>query len=311
MWKIAVRLVVLFLLFGCGGGGGGGGTQHSGSAVITVNWPSRSRLIPVAANSIRVFFKQGQQTLADRLIPRPSAGGQSVTTVDGIAAGAVIVDATAYPTVDGSGVAQAHGQTQATIVAGGSVSIGLVMDSTINQIVIAGPSSVTLTQGESSTLSMTAKDASGAVVLTNPKTIVWSSARASYVTVNSSGTITGVTATGSSPGPVSVSVSETESGKSDTVSVTVLVNVGVTVTPSTLDCWIGSARAFTAAVSGTTDQRVTWSVAEGAAGGTISSSGIYVAPNTTGTYHVVATSQANPSKKGVATVNVTTPPPPP
>jgi hypothetical protein len=50
------------------------------------------------------------------------------------------------------------------------------------------------------------------------------------------------------------------------------------------------------------DQRVTWSVQE-AGGGTVLN-GIYTAPATAGTYHVVAQSQANPSVQAMATVTV-------
>jgi hypothetical protein len=53
---------------------------------------------------------------------------------------------------------------------------------------------------------------------------------------------------------------------------------------------------------------VTWSIQEGAAGGTITPAGVYTAPATAGTYHVVATSQANPAVSMVTpvTVNATT-----
>ena len=50
---------------------------------------------------------------------------------------------------------------------------------------------------------------------------------------------------------------------------------------------------------------VTWSVKEGASGGSVDASGIYTAPASAGTAHVVATSVADPSKNAVATVDVT------
>ncbi len=49
----------------------------------------------------------------------------------------------------------------------------------------------------------------------------------------------------------------------------------------------------------------TWTVQEGPSGGTISSNGVYTAPSVPGTYHVVATSRADPTKGGSATVRVT------
>ncbi|GEJ58165.1 hypothetical protein AMYX_29060 [Anaeromyxobacter diazotrophicus] len=50
---------------------------------------------------------------------------------------------------------------------------------------------------------------------------------------------------------------------------------------------------------------VIWSVREGAAGGTVTSAGVYLAPPTAGTYHVDGTSVADASKVGTATVLVT------
>jgi hypothetical protein len=61
---------------------------------------------------------------------------------------------------------------------------------------------------------------------------------------------------------------------------------------------------FAAQVIGKTNQTVTWAVQEGSAGGVIDSTGLYTAPSAAGTFHVVATSQADPSANGIATVEV-------
>ena len=66
--------------------------------------------------------------------------------------------------------------------------------------------------------------------------------------------------------------------------------------------------SFAATVSGTANPAVTWAVTE-AAGGTVSSGGQYVAPGTTGTFHVVVTSVADPTVKATAQVVVTDAPP--
>ena len=57
-------------------------------------------------------------------------------------------------------------------------------------------------------------------------------------------------------------------------------------------------------MTGTANHAVSWSVQEGAAGGSISATGVYTAPGTPNTYHVVATSQADPTKSGSATITV-------
>jgi hypothetical protein len=49
---------------------------------------------------------------------------------------------------------------------------------------------------------------------------------------------------------------------------------------------------------------VTWEVQEGAAGGSITSGGVYTAPDQLGTFHVVATSSADNSQSATATVSV-------
>ena len=81
----------------------------------------------------------------------------------------------------------------------------------------------------------------------------------------------------------------------------------VIISPVTATIGTGATQAFTATVSGATSTTVTWSVQEGATGGTVSSTGLYTAPTVAGTYHVVATSQADTSKKAVATITVTAP----
>ena len=66
----------------------------------------------------------------------------------------------------------------------------------------------------------------------------------------------------------------------------------------------GGSLPFFATVKGAVDTSVTWSVQEGAAGGSITSSGIYTAPNTLGTYHVVATSIADATASASAVVTI-------
>jgi hypothetical protein len=78
------------------------------------------------------------------------------------------------------------------------------------------------------------------------------------------------------------------------------VSVSLTPSPATVDT-CGSIR-FTATVANAADTRVTWSIQEGAAGGTIAADGTYTAPSTAGAYHVVATSVADPTASKVAPV---------
>ena len=74
----------------------------------------------------------------------------------------------------------------------------------------------------------------------------------------------------------------------------------VSITPTSASLLIGGTQQFTATVSGTTNTAVTWS----ATGGTISSTGLYTAPSTAGSYVVTATSVADSTKSASATVTV-------
>lgn len=82
----------------------------------------------------------------------------------------------------------------------------------------------------------------------------------------------------------------------------------MTIDPKNESINIGTTQAFIATVRGSDNGKVKWSIQEGASGGTISSvginSGVYTAPTVAGTYHVVATSLANPSKSAVAAIHV-------
>jgi hypothetical protein len=83
--------------------------------------------------------------------------------------------------------------------------------------------------------------------------------------------------------------------------------IAVTVDPSAPSTAIGGTISFQASVTGAAagqSTAVTWSVQE-AGGGTVTTAGVYTAPAVSGTYHVLATSVADTSKKATATVTVT------
>jgi 6-phosphogluconolactonase len=80
--------------------------------------------------------------------------------------------------------------------------------------------------------------------------------------------------------------------------------ISVSVSPSLAFVPAGKNQLFSASISGSSNQNVTWSITE-AGGGTINSLGSYTAPNIPQTYHVTATSVADSTKS--ATVAVTVP----
>ena len=79
--------------------------------------------------------------------------------------------------------------------------------------------------------------------------------------------------------------------------------VVVTLTPSVTTLGVLGQESFTASVTGTAESRVNWSVVEGATGGTVVA-GSYTAPSSTGTYHIMVASVADPTRTAIATVNV-------
>lgn len=80
--------------------------------------------------------------------------------------------------------------------------------------------------------------------------------------------------------------------------------VAVDVQPRTASLPVNGARTFTATVTGTADLAVGWRV-EPAGCGTVTQAGGYTAPATTGTCTVRATSHADATRSGTATVTVT------
>ncbi len=95
-----------------------------------------------------------------------------------------------------------------------------------------------------------------------------------------------------------------------TISITVSGStaVAVSVSPTSATLSIGQQKQFTATVSNSSDTSVTWSV-DGISGGnstvgTISASGLYTAPNTAGNHAVQATSVADTTASGSASVTV-------
>ena len=81
-------------------------------------------------------------------------------------------------------------------------------------------------------------------------------------------------------------------------------SVSAAILPSTATVPEGGSLTFLASFSGVATTTVTWSVQEGTAGGSITSSGVYTAPNTLGTYHVVATSAADATTTASAVVTI-------
>ena len=138
---------------------------------------------------------------------------------------------------------------------------------------------------------------------------------------------TGITATGTATAAqvgtkLPVTVTNTGTGAVTTaavqLSVTAAPPITVSVAPAAANVPATTTKQFSAAVSGTNNTAVTWTV-NGVAGGnstvgTISNGGLYTAPAAVpspATVTIQAISAANAASAGTATVTVQPPPPPP
>jgi hypothetical protein len=208
-------------------------TYTEGKATMTVRWPERTRLIPFAANAIRVRITSGSTLLGETLLVRPTNGGLASANFDRLPLGNVTVEASAYPGSDGSGVVQASAQTVAAINANQTTNVRLTLASTIDRVEVM-PATVTLSAGQTSQLTATAKNAGGEIVLTQGATMEWTSKNPTIATVEPGGLVRAVTG-----GTATIEAKETESGRIGTAAVTVgAVSSGnVKCDPATDHCY--------------------------------------------------------------------------
>ena len=151
---------------------------------------------------------------------------------------------------------------------------------------------------------------SAQVTGTSYTSVVWSVAEAGGGTVDAAGLYTAP----ANPGTFHVRAdSANASVKSSGTSIVHVTSapqqVAVAVNPAAATVPAGGTFPFAAAVTGSTVGTVNWTVQEGSSCGSVTSSGVYSAPNAGATCHVLATSTADATKNGSATVTVTAPAP--
>jgi outer membrane protein assembly factor BamB len=210
-------------LTGCSGGGGTSSSiapskSGKGRATLTITWPVRTRLIPVACNSINVEILQGSVVFTQQLVARPVTGNSTTVSFPVLPTGTLTVSATAYPTAGTTGVAQATGSEPLVIQANQNTTFSLTMDSTITHVAI-GPAPL-FWNGRTMPLSASAFDANNNMVLTTPTKWNWSSASTGVATITSGNNPANVT--GVSPGTSLITATESESNISGTSTITVI-----------------------------------------------------------------------------------------
>src|SRR2546425_6374002 len=177
---------------------------------------------------------------------------------------------------------------------GGGSSSGSQSNQGTTSVVVT-PATATVYQG------MTAKFQAQVVGQSN-QAVTWS-VEDNFGTIDSTGLYTAPRDASGGPFHV-VATSQAVPSAKGSAAVTVLVPQ-VTVAPATVTLAPGGTQTFTATVKGLVNTNVTWTVQE-VGGGSVSNAGFYNAPQATGSYHVVATSVADATFSGSATITVTT-----
>jgi hypothetical protein len=142
-------------------------------------------------------------------------------------------------------------------------------------------------------------------------TLAWSTANATSLSINGAA-VTGTSKVVTPTATTAYTLTATNSGGSTTATATVTVTVApvvaVTISPATASVVASKTQGFSCAITNSTDTACTWTVREGATGGSVTAAGVYAAPSAAGTYHVVATSHADATKSATATITVTAAP---
>ena len=279
------------LLVGCGGGSGGGSAVGTGRAVFNIAWPAASRLVPIGANSVKITLVTGSNAPLTQTAARP----QPAITFTGLPPAQFTATVETFASTDATGTAITTSSVPVAVAASATTTSNLDPEVAINSLVSDFAVS-DVVPGQAVTVHLTGSGASNAVVPLTGRTITWTSSDATKVTVSASGVITGVAG-----GSAVITATDTLSGKHIDIPVVCLTLTGPDGTPTV---GLSAAHTFTVSLIGPTDASVTWSVLEGTNGGTIDAGGIYTAPLTPGTYHVVATSVYDTARKVTIPVTV-------
>ncbi len=320
-----MRTMGLFCVFslavalaGCGGGDGGAGsvgvTAATGRAAFNIAWAqpkTKSRLVPIAANSVKVTITIGDKTLQTQTVQRP-ASGASVVSFTGLPVGTLHAVASSYASNDATGTALSTGGMDVTITNGQTTDAGLTLNSTIDHITVDYKQADILPKDAPVNVTATAYDTTGATVLLSPNALLWTSSDPNKISVSS--TANGAQLSGVDAGTVTIKVTDSESGVSksfDVLGMTFAVSNPQGVNPIIS---INDTLALTAAIGGPTNTAVTWALvdAKGAALtsaaiariGRISADGVFTAAANPGTYYAQATSVFDPSRTVITTISV-------
>jgi len=280
--RVGFRIAVVLVCAACGGGTGGDGSTSIPSVSITVT-PAAVSLATGATQQLAAVVTGAADTSVAWSVGEGAVGGD--VSASGL-----------YTAPASAGTFHVVATSNADRTKSATVTATVTARQPLPTVRVSiDPTSVSLHVGETTTFHAT-------VTGTTDTEVAWS---ADGGAVDQAGLFTAP----SSPATVHVTArSHANATQSATATVVVspagVVVVAISVAPQTASVQAGATQQFSATVTGATDTLVAWSIAEGSQGGSISNDGLYTAPATAGTFHVVATSHADASKSATAEVAV-------
>lgn len=294
--------VLAAMLIGCGGGGGSSAPATT-RATFDINWSARSRAVPALSSPLSaiVTLKQASSSGSDVTFTinrnaAPAAYNETITTPSEVRVGTETFRIEFHALADGGGDVVGIAETPVTIAANGSGIGSIAVNWKIVTVEI--PAGQVIKAGERKDLQFQARDSTGTLIAVTPGSVFWQITGGSDKLRITDGQPEGIL-----PGQASLTAT-IDTRTSLATSVRVGSDTAVALTPSAPTLSIGAAQIFTATVTNAPNVAVTWSIEEGAGGGTISAGGAYTAPQTPGTYHVRATSQYDTAVFAAATITV-------
>jgi len=280
--------LAIFALSGCGSG-----TASSA--------PSISVTVTVSPSSASIQAGATQQFLA-------TVTGSSNTavawTVDGVAGGNATVGTISTAGLYTAPTTAGQHTITATSAADTTKSASATVSATQTISVAVTPVSAAIQAGATQQFQATVTGSSNTAVTWAVDGVTGGNATVGII--STTGLYTAPTTTGQHTITVTSAADTTKSASS---TVTVTQTISVAVTPASASVQAGATQQFQATVTGSSTTAVTWAV-DGVAGGnttvgTISTTGLYTAPEAAGQHAITATSAADTTKSASATVTVT------
>ena len=284
------------------GSGLGRSTGGGGSVSVSVS-PTSATVAPGATQQFQATVSGASDTSVTWQVNGVAGGNTSAGTISTAGLYTAPASVTEVTTVTVTAVANADNTKSASASVTVNPSGSGVVSVTIS------PTGATLTAGATQQFTATVTGATDTSVQWQVNNTTGGSTQVG--TISTAGLYTAPAVTTSTTFTVTaISNADPTKSASATVTVNPASGSGVTISisPTAPTVAINSTTQFTATVTGSTNTAVTWSV-DGVAGGnpgmgTITTSGAYTAPSSTGTHTVTATSQSDTTQSANATVTV-------